>query len=332
MREDILNLLKRQQGQFVSGEELSRMLNVSRTAVWKHIQALREEGYRIESFSKLGYRLEGVPDKMLPQEIANGLNTKSLGKNIIFFEEIESTNIEAKKRADQHSPEGLMVIAESQTGGKGRLGRSWLSPAGKGLWFSLILRPPISPLEAGQITLVAAIAITQVLREQYFLPAGIKWPNDILLNSKKVCGILTEMKAEADAVNYLVLGIGINVNLQEADFPEDVRTTATSLAIEQGRQLNRVKLLQTILEALEKLYYSYLEDGFGPVLELWKSYNVTLGKEVKITTWQNTLSGKAVDVDAAGGLVVLLPDGSSQTFYSGDVTLKESRQSSVTSN
>lgn len=323
LRDKILALLKKYANQYVSGEELSRLLGVSRTAIWKHVNTLREEGYHIDSVPKLGYRLEGVPDKMLPYEITNGLNTRFLGRQIFYHEEVDSTNNEAKVKAEKNLPEGTMVIAEAQRAGKGRLGRSWASPKGKGLWFSLILRPPVSPREVGKFTLLAAVAIAKVLRESYGLPVGIKWPNDILCRGRKICGILLEMKAEADVVDYLVLGIGLNVSLESGDFPPEVKHRATSLEIELGRPVNRLKLLQELLEELEKQYLLALEEGFEPIIKLWLNHNLTIGQEVRIqSAWQEPIQGKAIAIDPAGGLVVELPDKRVRTFYSGDVTLQ----------
>lgn len=322
LRNEILALLKKYANQYVSGEEISRRLGVSRTAIWKHIQTLREEGYHIDSVPKLGYRLEGVPDKMLPYEIANGLNTSFLGQEVFHYEEIESTNNIAKGKAEENAPEGTMIIAESQTAGKGRLGRPWFSPKGKGLWFSLILRPRVNPREAGKFTMLAAVAIAKVLREKYGLSVGIKWPNDILYQGKKLCGILLEIKAEADMVDYLILGIGLNVNLEESDFPPEVRERATSLRLELGRPVMRLELLQELLAEMENQYLLAREKSFAPIMQSWMNYNITLGREVLITTWQEQYRGKAIGIDPSGGLVVELPDKSIRTFYSGDVTLQ----------
>lgn len=324
MREAILDLLKKQPGQYVSGEEISRVVNVSRTAVWKHVRSLREAGYTIQSVPKRGYKLESAPDKTLPEEIKIGLSTEFLGRTIIYFETTDSTNIQAKRLAEQNAPEGTVVVAEYQSAGKGRMGRTWLSPAGKGLCFSFVLRPKISPAQAAQLTFLAAVGVAQVLREEYGLAVGIKWPNDILYNNRKLCGILTEMKAEADLVHYLILGIGLNVNSSGADFPAESAFSATSLYLVTGRDVNRVLLLQKLLQRLEMLYTKYCHDGFEIILEAWKEYNITLGRQVTISTWQEKITGVAVDIDAAGGLLVRLPGGGLRTFYSGDVTLQGS--------
>ncbi|MDS1030982.1 biotin--[acetyl-CoA-carboxylase] ligase [Bacillota bacterium LX-D] len=324
MREKIIDLLKKHPGQYVSGEEISKLLAVSRTAVWKHIKVLQEEGYEISALSKNGYRLERIPDKMLAEEIKNGLETKWLGQEIRYFSEVGSTNNIAKMLGDENAKEGLLVIAEQQNAGRGRLGRNWVSPAGKGLWFSLLLRPKISLLEASQLTIMTVTAIAQVLRNDFNLPVGIKWPNDLLWNGKKVAGILTEVKAEADIVNYVVLGIGINVDMDHNSLPKEIHQTASALSQIKGQPLPRIFLLQKILKGIEVMYEKYLDEGFEFCLKLWKEYNVTLGQEITITTWQKKIKCFAMDLDRMGGLIVLLPDGSRQTFHSGDVTLKNS--------
>lgn len=322
MRQAILKLLKAHPELYLSGEEISQKLGISRTAVWKHMNKLRDEGYDIESVTKLGYKLKGIPDLLLPEEIKSRLNTKVIGHTIYSFPEIDSTNSYCKTLGEKNAPEGTLVVAEHQLKGRGRLGRTWISPAGRGLWFSLLLRPKISPQEASRLTILAAVAIARVLHDRYHLKAGIKWPNDLLLAGKKFSGILLEMKAEADQVNYLVLGIGINVNIPAEEFPEELADIATSLAAEKGSFLSRVDLLTAMLEEIEKLYFDFLGKGFSTIMELWKKYNITLGKTVSITNWQTTWKGRAVEMDTNGGLVVTLPDGTKKTVYSGDVTLK----------
>ena len=320
MRQAILALLKKHQGSYLSGEEISKILGISRTAVWKHMNKLREEGYDIDSITKMGYKLNRIPDTLLPEEISTYLKTKVLGRDIYYFQEIDSTNYYGKALGEKGVSEGALVLAETQQKGRGRLGRSWNSPPKKGLWFSILLRPQISPQEISLLTLLAATAIVQVLKRKYQLKAGIKWPNDLLLDGRKFAGILTEMKAETDQVNYLVLGIGINVNQGAEDFPEELVNIATSLSLEKGSPLHRAKLLAAILEELENMYFRFLQEGFNFTLELWKKYNITLGQHVVITNWQSTFKGYAEDIDSKGGLIVVLADGTRKTVYSGDVS------------
>jgi len=322
LRERILKLLKASQDGYISGEEISRKLGISRTAVWKHMNKLKDEGYEIEAVTKLGYKLRGIPDLLVPEEIKSKLDTKVMGQRIYYFEEIDSTNSYCKILGEQKVPEGALVVAEHQRSGRGRLGRSWISPAKKGLWFSLLLRPQVSSQEASQLTILAAVAVARVLHRKYQLPVGIKWPNDLLLDGKKFAGILLEMKTEAEQVDYLILGIGVNVNITCEEFPQELAGEATSLQVEKGSSLARVELLTAILKEIEELYLDYLANGFNKIMELWKKYNVTLGQTVSITNWQQTWQGQAYDLDANGGLIILLPDGTMKTFYSGDVTLK----------
>jgi len=322
MRQAILELLKEHRENFVSGEEISRKFGISRTAVWKHINRLKEEGYDIESVTKLGYKLKGIPDTLLPEEIKSRLQTKLIGQNIYYFSEIGSTNYYCKALGDKGVSEGAIVIAESQQSGRGRFGRTWISPPQKGLYFSLLLRPRITPQEASRLTFLAAVTVADVLDTHFNLKAGIKWPNDLLHKGKKFAGILLEMKAEAERIDYLVLGIGINVNNKPEEFSGDLAETATSLFIEKGVAISRVELLTTIINGLEKAYFDYLNNGFCKVLELWKKYNITLGKTVTVTNWQTNWSGLAKDIDPNGGLILVLPDGTEKTVYSGDITLK----------
>jgi BirA family biotin operon repressor/biotin-[acetyl-CoA-carboxylase] ligase len=320
MRTAILSLLKKSPGQYVSGEEISKKLEVSRTAIWKHIKILRGEGYLIHSSSKLGYSLQKIPDKVLPEQIKNGLNTKFLGQKVEHFDEVGSTNDIAKELAKSGCLEGMLVVAEKQIKGRGRLGRTWDSQS-TGLWFSLVLRPKLSLQEVGNLTFVAAVAITQVLREHYGLPVMIKWPNDLYLHGKKFCGILTEMDGEADCIHHIVMGIGINVNQRAEAIPEEIQHKATSLCMHAGEDLNRVELLKAILQALETWYELYLSDGREKIYDYWQTYNITIGQDIYLNIWDQQLQGKAIGINEQGGLVVDLKTGERKVFYSGDVTL-----------
>lgn len=324
MKEAILEVLRRHPGEYLSGEELSRGLGVSRTAIWKHIQALREAGYQIDSQPRRGHCLLAVPDLLYPEEIRAGGRLGLFGREIHYLTEVGSTNETARSLAEEGAPEGTIVLAEIQTGGRGRLGRMWVSPFGKGIWMSLILRPPIAPPAAPHLTLAAAVAVARAVREVTGLPAGIKWPNDLLVNGRKVCGILTEMKAEVDAVHYIVVGIGINVNLRAEDLPPDVRELATSLMMELGAAVPRVRLAREVLSRLSELYSLYLQEGFPPVREAWKEMNITLGKRVKVSSTWDEYHGTAVDIDNEGALLVRGEDGQQRRFYAGDVTLRGS--------
>lgn len=320
MKNYVLGLLRENYPNFISGEEVCRSLGVSRTAVWKHIQSLRAEGYEIDSQTHSGYRLVAVPDRLYPQEIDFGLETEFLGRNVSYFDKTGSTNREAKELAGKGAPEGTLVVTEEQTGGRGRLGRGWFTPYALGIWCSLILRPEVHPTEAPPVTMLAAVALARAIKDSTGIAVGIKWPNDLLVQGKKICGILTEMNAEMDRVNYLVVGMGINVNIVE--FPEELKEIATSLKIEAGTHLSRRLLLQKLLLQFENLYKLWLIEGFKPVLKDWKEKCVTLNCPVRVTSARESWEGWAEDVDDTGALLLRLPDGSLRQVLAGDVSLR----------
>jgi len=221
-KQQVLEELRKRKGEYVSGEELSRRLGLSRTAIWKHIKALRRDGYQISACTRRGYTLLCIPDRLYPEEVTAGLKTTWLGRPFYYYEEVGSTNQVAKDLAEQGAPHGAAVLAEGQTSGRGRLGRGWLSPAGKGIWLSLVLRPRVAPWQLPQLSLLAAVGVASAIKEITGLEVGIKWPNDILSRGKKLCGILTEMRAEVEITQYVILGIGLNVNLDIEDFTRDL--------------------------------------------------------------------------------------------------------------
>lgn len=321
MKEKILSLFLQSPDSFLSGEEISEKLGVTRAAVWKHLNTLRAEGFVFESAPRLGYRLIAVPDILYPLLVQKELATRCFGRNIVHFAETASTNITAKELAADGAKEGTLVLAETQTKGKGRLGREWSSPAGVGLWLSLILRPPILPPATPQITLLTAVALAEEVKK-LGIPAGIKWPNDLLVSGKKLAGILTEMGAETDRVNYVVVGVGINVNT--AEFPPEIADIATSLRLEAGKHIERRRLLQNFLVNWERWYDRWLAEGFAPVREAWLRESVTVGQEVKVTSITGVTAGTAVGLDSDGALLLQTPDGAVRRILSGDVTLKES--------
>lgn len=322
MKEKILELLKLSYPDYISGEVICQRLGVTRTAVWKHIQALRSMGYEIEAVTNAGYRLLGVPDRLYPAEITWGLKTSFLGRHIYFHERLDSTSRLARELAAQGVPEGTLVVAEEQTGGRGRLGRGWFSPYGKGIWCSVILYPSLSPLDAPPLTMLAAVAVAEALHQATGLKAGIKWPNDLLLANKKICGILTELFAEMEKVNHLIIGIGVNVNIAPEEFPPELRETATSVLAETKRRVSRVNLLQELLAKLEYWYLKWQKEGFAPVLARWKEYSVTLGRPVKVISHRESYEGWAEDVSDDGSLILRLPNGQRQKIISGEVSLR----------
>ena len=311
MRKTIVEILKNASDNFTSGESIAGKLGVSRTAVWKHIQKLRESGYEILSHARRGYKLKDAPDLLLPGEVQIGLDTKIIGKEMSYSPSVGSTNHVAKKLAYHGAAEGTIVVAEEQTGGKGRLERNFYSPRGKGIWFSVILRPNFLPKEAPQFTLMAVVAVAQAM-ERFKLKAEIKWPNDILFDGRKLVGILTEMTCELGRINYVVIGIGINVNIARDEFPEELRNVATSLSEMNGGEISRVKFFRAVLE-----------EFFHIIFKLWKKYSVTLGKNVLVILANNgeTFTGKAVDLNADGALIVETDEGF-RTVYAGDVSIR----------
>ncbi len=325
MRDEVLQMLRRDAGRYVSGEEISRTLAVTRTAIWKHIRALKQEGYDIEAHSRLGYRLLRAPDLLLPAEIEARLTTRRLGRPVAYFRRVESTNNEAKKLAVAGCPEGQVVVAEEQSVGRGRLSRGWYSPFARGVWFTIVLRPPFAPQEAPKCTLLAAVAVCRAIRRATGADCGIKWPNDILWDGRKLVGILTEMSAEMDAINHIVIGIGINVNIGADDFPPDVKNIAASLAMAAGRPLPRLDIFLAVLEELERVYDLALTHGFAPILAEWRAASVTLGRTVDVYAPGRRFSGVARDIDADGALLVET-EGGVEKVLAGDVSIRTPRR------
>jgi BirA family biotin operon repressor/biotin-[acetyl-CoA-carboxylase] ligase len=319
MKEKILKLLK-ENGGFLSGEEISNLLGVSRTAIWKHISALKHEGYVIESSSKKGYRLLETPDLLTPKEVLPLIKTEYIGKQIVHFDSIGSTNNIARTMALDGCAEGFAVIAEEQTEGRGRLGRKWLSPKASSVAFSLVLRPDIKPQDASKVTLVMGLAVCRAIESVTGLKCGIKWPNDIIINNRKVCGILTEMNAEIDAINYIIIGTGINVNVPV--FPEEIRSIATSLSIELNEHVSRKEILSALLFQFESLYNEFKQNGLGNLIDEFKAYSVTIGRAVKVISINESFEGVAVDITDDGILHVKLPDGGIRPVISGDVSVR----------
>ena len=320
MRSQILHLLKKANHKFLSGEELAETLKVSRTAIWKHIKALRDNGYDIESIPRNGYRLLNSPDLLSGEEIQPALETKILGSEIKYFDTIDSTNTQAKRIAN-NVPDGTIVISEEQDGGRGRLSRSFFSPKYKGIWFSVILKPNFLPQEAPKCTLMAAVAITKAIEEIANVKVGIKWPNDILYNGKKLVGILTEMNAEMDRINYIVIGMGINVNIASDEMPDDIKDIATSISQIAGHEVSRLGLLTKILYHLEQLYIISQNEGFAAIFDEWRKYSITLNQNIRVIGTNEVLEGIAVDIDEDGALLVNI-DGQIKRVLAGDVSIR----------
>lgn len=322
MKEQIVNLLKENENNFVSGEKISEALGVTRAAVWKYIKQLKEEGYNIESVSRKGYKLTNSPDRLSFHEIAPNLKTKFIGRKIIYLESIDSTNNEAKKLAAEGEKEGTVVISEEQTMGRGRLGRNWVSPQYKGIWMSIILRPEVDPIHMAKVTQIGAAAVCRATLEMG-IKTLIKWPNDIVLNGKKLCGILTEMSAELNRVNYAVIGIGINVNTEEEDFKDEVRKVATSIKIEQGYDTKRKELIANVLNNFEELYEEFLDNGnIESSIKICKENSALIGKEIKVIEKGSSVKAKALDLTNEGRLIVEFENGKIEEIISGEVSVR----------
>ena len=314
----ILGFLAESGAEFTSGEALSDKLGLSRTAVWKHVNALRLKGYRIDAIPARGYRLVEVPDRLTALELAPLLNTHDVGAGIHAFETLPSTNVTAFELAREGAAHGEIVIAEEQTQGKGRRGRAWVSPKGQNLYFSVILRPDLPPHVAPELTLVAAVALAETI-EDSGLKATIKWPNDVQVGGKKVGGILTELSAEVDVIHFVILGMGVNLNIAAADFPPELKDIATSLSEAKGARVSRSLFAAALFTRLEEWLDLHQEQGFAPVRDAWKKYASTLGQEVLVKTEGKELQGVAEDVDERGALLLRLPDGKLERVLAGDV-------------
>jgi BirA family biotin operon repressor/biotin-[acetyl-CoA-carboxylase] ligase len=323
MKEKILQELKSRAGQYISGEEISNGLKVSRTAVWKYINQLKNMGYVIESQTNKGYRLVTSPDSLMPQEIKENLHTNFIGQHIQFLEEVDSTNLYAKRMAENSFEDGTVIIAEEQLKGKGRMGRDWVSPKGKGIWMTLMLKPKISPADAAKITLLAACAVCRAIEEIGGVYPKIKWPNDIVLNGKKLCGILTEMSVELDEINYLIVGIGVNVNIELDDLPKQIQNIATSIQIEKGSSIIRKELAATIMNNFESYYSTFISKGsIKDYINEYKEKSAILGKEVRVISSSLELQGTVADISEEGQLLLRLEDGSLKEIISGEVSVR----------
>jgi len=315
MKTRILEILEKK-GDYISGEEISKELGVSRAAVWKHMKKLRELGYEIESKTNEGYKLIRTPDRPIDFELERMLNTEIIGKKILLFEEVDSTNNKAKQIALKEK-DGTVVISEVQTYGRGRRGREWHSPKG-GIYVSFILKPNIPPERAPQLTLVSSLALIETLNSAtYNLNAKIKWPNDVLISGKKISGILTELSSDMEKINYIVVGVGINLNTNIKILPEN----ATSLKLETKREVSVSLFLKSFLEHYDRVYQEYTNGNIKQIIERWKNNSDTLGKRVKIIGINEIYEGLAKDIDENGALILKTKEKEIKV-YSGDVSLR----------
>jgi BirA family biotin operon repressor/biotin-[acetyl-CoA-carboxylase] ligase len=319
--EHIIQLLK-EKNDFVSGAEIANTLKITRTAVWKKINILRGKGYTIEALPAKGYKLLKSPDLSI-EEIRDSISGRSMiiGREIIFFDTVNSTNTYAMELADMGYPDGTVIIADAQTGGKGRLGRKWLSPQGKNLYMSIILRPVILPRDAAILTLMSAVACASAIKQLSSVPTSIKWPNDIMVSDKKLGGILTEIKADMDRILHAVIGIGININLEAGDMPDEIKACATSIKNELGNAQSRTLIAIEIIKELERWYSILLNGGKKSVIEEWLKLSSTIGRAVKVTVGNNVFTGIAETIDEEGMLMLKLPDNTVKKISAGDVTI-----------
>lgn len=310
---------------YTSGEALSDKLGLSRTAVWKHVEALRRRGYRIDAVPARGYRLVEVPDRLTSLELTPLLSTRELGRVIHFRESVESTNDLARELADRGAQHGEVVVSEQQTRGKGRRGRSWISPPGVNLYFSVILRPELPPQRAPELTLVAAVAVAETLREAG-VEVEIKWPNDLHIGGRKLAGILTELSADQDSVHDVVLGIGVNLNAKLSDFPVEWEGAVSSVLEERGEKVPRALFAAALLTRLEHWLDEHAEKGFGAIRAAWKEMCSTLGQSVLVKSERREIRGVAEDIDESGALLVRVEGGALERVLAGDVEQLRARK------
>lgn len=318
MKNKLLELLKKSDV-YLSGEDIGTQLGVSRTAVWKYIKALRNEGYSIEAVTNKGYRLMPNDDVLSSMEVKMGLSTKIIGKEVLYFDTVDSTNNKLRLVALEGAEEGAVVIADEQLGGKGRRGHVWSSPKGTGLWMSVLLKPDITPQEAPRITLVAGLSVCQGINALLGINSGIKWPNDIIIDGKKVCGILTEMNAQIDNVEFVVVGIGVNVNTEV--FPEELKDVAVSLSQMTGGKVKRSEVAAAIIERFEENYNKYTKEGFLAVKAEYEKSCITLKREVKVIA-KDSFNGRAIAINNDGELIVEKENGEQVTVFSGEVSVR----------
>jgi BirA family biotin operon repressor/biotin-[acetyl-CoA-carboxylase] ligase len=322
IQKEIINKLKKNLTNWISGENLSQELDVSRTTISKHMLQLIDNGYEIEKSTKKGYRLNELPDLLSTARIKKNLTTKVFGQqDIFYFKEIDSTNTQAKQLATENSPEGTLIIAESQNKGRGRRSRSWFSTPHKNIHLSIILRPKIAPSDAPALTLMTAVALAETIKELAEIDVKIKWPNDLLVNKLKLAGILTEISADMDSIDYIVIGLGLNVNTKIEDFPEELNGIATSIFSETDKKLARANIIQLFLCWFEKYYNLFISEGTQKILKRWKELSNIIGREIEIEMIDKTVQGKVIDLDEQGVLVIEDKSGGRQNIFSGDLKI-----------
>lgn len=319
MKTEILKLLRATDG-YVSGQQISEQLGVSRAAVWKAIRRLQDEGYQVEAVRNKGYHIVGTPDVMTKEELDSLMKTRWAGRNILYYETTDSTNLRIRQAGDEGAPHGTLAVADRQTAGRGRRGRTWESPAGSSIYMSVLLRPDIAPNKASMLTLVMALSVAEGI-QQCIPIIQIKWPNDIIVNGKKLVGILTEMSAQVDYINHVTVGVGINVNMTA--FPEEIADTATSLCLECGHAVKRAPLIAAVMERLEENYEIFLEtEDLSGLMERYSALLVNRDRDVRIIGEKETYQAHAIGIDRTGELIVRREDGTMEKIYAGEVSVR----------
>ena len=320
MKAEVLKMLRESDG-YVSGQQICERFGVSRTAVWKVIRRLQEEGYQVEAVRNRGYRIVDSPDVMTKEELESLMKTRWAGKNIVYYTETDSTNLRIKQLGDEGAPEGTLAVADHQSAGRGRRGRSWDSPAGSSIYMSVLLRPKIAPDRAPMLTLVMACSVAEGIMDCEDVKVQIKWPNDIIINGKKLVGILTEMSTQIDYINHVTVGVGINVNM--TGFPEELRATATSLRIETGHVVKRAPLIAAVMERLETNYEVFMKtEDMSGLMEKYSSLLVNREKEVMVLGAREQYRAYALGINNTGELIVRRDDGTEEAVYAGEVSVR----------
>ncbi|SDY98281.1 biotin--[acetyl-CoA-carboxylase] ligase [Thermoactinomyces sp. DSM 45892] len=322
IRDEILAVLLDRQPHYLSGEELSHQVGVSRAAIWKHMEELRAGGYEIEAKPRSGYRLVYRPDRVAPEEIYPHLQTNRFGREIQYQNQTPSTQLIAHQWAKEGAQEGAIVVAEEQIDGKGRLGRVWHSPPRTGVWMSLILRPPIALQNAYHLTILTSVGIKRGIERVTGLDIQIKWPNDLLIDGKKVCGVLTEIRGEQDRIHYAIIGIGMNVNTKKQDFPKEILDIATSLSIELGGDIHRATLIAAVLEELEECYERYLQEGFQVIQQEWERGAYKMDQLITVRTPQGNHTGILKGLYDTGALKLQVDQGTI-AVYSAEIDIEK---------
>lgn len=317
---EVLQLL-RDSGEYVSGQQICESFGISRTAVWKIIGQLKEEGYQIEAVQNKGYFLASSPDVLSLSELESRIKTKTAGRHLLYFDMIDSTNTEAKKQAESNAPDGLLIVANEQKQGRGRRGRSWEALPGVNIYMTLLLRPSFLPEQASMVTLVMALSVAQAVTEISGLKAQIKWPNDIVVNKKKVVGILTELTMETDYIQHLVCGVGINVN--QSEFPQSIAENATSLYLESGRTFKRAELIALTMERFEANYEIFCQQGdMRGLMDAYNDLLVNRQAQVRVLDPKEEYEGLALGINRRGELLVRKADGTREAVFAGEVSVR----------